>query len=54
MNEIFYVILVTVGNDCRNWNANDVIVIAHLIGIYGSKPTESEGAARGQGRFTSP
>ena len=23
-------------------------------GIYGSKPTESEGVARGQGRFTLP
>ena len=31
-----------------------VIVIAQLTGIYGSKPTESEGAARGQGCFTLP
>ena len=31
-----------------------VIVIAQLTGIYGSKPTESEGVARGQGWFTSP
>ena len=23
-----------------------------VVGIYGSKPTEPEGAARGQGRFT--
>ena len=31
-----------------------VIVIAREPGIYGSKPTESEGVARGQGRFTLP
>ena len=31
-----------------------VIVIAQVSGIYGSKRTESEGAARGQGLFTSP
>ena len=28
--------------------------MAREPGIYGSKPTESEGVARGQGRFTLP
>ena len=31
-----------------------VIVIAWVPGIYGSKRTESEGEARGQGLFTLP
>ena len=31
-----------------------VIVIAREPGIYGSKPTVSEGVARGQGWFTLP
>ena len=31
-----------------------VIVIARVPGIYGSKRTESEGEARGQGLFTLP
>ena len=31
-----------------------VIVIARVPGIYGSKRTESEGAARGQGLFMLP
>ena len=34
--------------------APQVIVIARVPGIYGSKRTESEGEARGQGLFTLP